>query len=207
MSFQNFTSISTVARKYNLTLIREKLFDLAQIPPIEPDEFLQKILEFELRHQPRPAAEHALCESLIYPLLRDTWMRHPALRIWSHTPLAVDDELSGVPDYLVAPQSAQGLEELGPPLLAVVEAKREDFATGWGQCLAEMVAVQKLNAAGFPSTIYGIVTTGQIWEFGRLEGSHFNAHPFQLSLAQTDLLLGVLDYFFTQCEAQLTQPA
>jgi hypothetical protein len=28
-------------------------------------------------------------------------------------------------------------------------------------------------------------------------------HPFNLSLTQIDLLLGVLDYLFAECEAQL----
>ncbi len=62
----------------------------------------------------------------------------------------------------MAKKSEQGLSEIVFPLLAVVEAKQEDFVKGWGQCLAEMVAAQKLNAGVTPQpTIYGIVTTGK----------------------------------------------
>ena len=51
-------------------------------------------------------------------------------------------------------------------LLVVVDAKRNDFEEGWGQCLAELVAAQILNKK--PSRpVYGIVTDGKRWEFGK----------------------------------------
>ena len=50
---------------------------------------------------------------------------------------------------------------------------------------------------------YGLVTTGRIWEIGKLDGQIATIQPINLSLAQLDLLLGVLDYLFAQCEAQL----
>jgi len=51
--------------------------------------------------------------------------------------------------------------------------------------------------------IYGMVTTGRIWELGKLENKVVTIHPFNLSLTQLNLLLGVLDYLFVECEAQL----
>lgn len=208
MSFQDFTSINMVAKKYDLILSREKLFDYTQIPAIQPPEALRRILEFELAHQPRSAIEYALCESLIYPLIRETWMHYPGLQVWSHVSIQVDEDLTGIPDYLVAKKSPQGLEEVEMPLLVVFEAKREDFVAGWGQCLAGMVAAQKLNANLVPApTIYGIVTTGLVWEFGLLAGNQFKAHLFNLSLTQTELLLALLSHIFAQCEAQLTKIA
>jgi hypothetical protein len=47
------------------------------------------------------------------------------------------------------------------------------------------------------------VTTGRIWELGKLENKVVMIHPLNLSLTQLDLLLGVLDYIFVECEAQL----
>jgi hypothetical protein len=56
---------------------------------------------------------------------------------------------------------------LEKPLLIVVEAKRNDFEQGWGQCLAELVAAQKINDdAARP--VYGLVTDGNLWQFGKL---------------------------------------
>ena len=67
-----------------------------------------------------------------------------------------------------------------------------------------MVAAQKLNSGIEPlPVIYGMVTTGRIWEIGKLENQIVMIHPFNLSLTQLDLLLGVLDYLFVECEAQL----
>jgi len=88
--------------------------------------------------------------------LRETWKRHSQLEVWSHIPIQVDEVLSGVPDYLIARKSPRGFQHLEIPLLAIVEAKREDFITGWGQCLAAMVAAQKLNSGIEPSPVISI---------------------------------------------------
>jgi len=199
MSFKDFTSIDKVAELYHLVLRQEEPFDYKQIHVISPAVALQADLEFELRHRPYSLNEQALCESLIYPVLREIWKRHPTLQLWSHILLQVDNELTGIPDYLVSKKSPQGLAKLELPLLAVMEAKQENFAHGWGQCLAGMVAAQKLNGQSSP-VIYGVVTTGRSWEFGQLMDNEVKIHPFNLSLVQLDQLLGVLDYIFSQCE-------
>jgi len=53
----------------------------------------------------------------------------------------------------------------------MVEAKRNDFEQGWGQCLAEFVAADRLNSHSL--AVYGIVTDGKPWEFGRLHNQIF----------------------------------
>ena len=66
-------------------------------------------------------------------------------------------DLSGTPDYIIAAKSPLGKTELETPLVVVAEAKKNDFEQGWGQCLAELVAAQRLNRDPlFP--VYGIVT-------------------------------------------------
>ena len=54
----------------------------------------------------------------------------------------------------------------------VVEAKRNDFDQGWGQCLAELVAAQKLNDQS-DRVVYGIVTDGKRREIGKLIQNQF----------------------------------
>ena len=202
MGFQDFTSTDVAVRKYDLVLKEEEMLDYKQIPGVSPNEVVMELLRFDLR---RTLSEYALCERIIYPLLREAWRKHPEkLEVWSHIPIQVDSDLSGTPDYIVARKSPRGLTELEIPLLAIVEAKKENFATGWGQCLAAMVAAQKLNSGLEPlPVIYGLVTTGRIWEIGKLDGQIVTIHPLNLSLTQIELLLGALDYVFAECEAQL----
>lgn len=56
---------------------------------------------------------------------------------------------------------------ISAPVIAIVEAKNEDIKSGLGQCIAEMVAAQIFNEHENNEipTIYGIVTSGEIWKF------------------------------------------
>jgi len=51
--------------------------------------------------------------------------------------------LTGTPDYLISTKSELGKTVLGLPVLVVVEAKQNNFMEGWGQCVAELLAVHK----------------------------------------------------------------
>jgi hypothetical protein len=52
----------------------------------------------------------------------------------------------------------QGLQFLGDTI-------KQDFEGGWAQCVAEMIACQKLNQNDH-LTVYGVVSTGILWDFG-----------------------------------------
>jgi len=58
------------------------------------------------------------------------------------------------------------------PLVIAAEAKKNNFEQGWGQCLAELVVAQKINGDS-ELPVYGIVTDGKLWEFGKLEKNMF----------------------------------
>jgi hypothetical protein len=127
-------------------------------------------------------------------------MQHPTLKLWSHRALVYDDVLFGEPDYLLA-AVAEGVTEslLHRPLVAVIEAKKEDFSRGWGQCLAAMLACQKINADDeFP--VYGIVSTGIIWEFGKLEGHTFTKHVLTYAISDLQRVHGLIAHIFALCE-------
>jgi hypothetical protein len=55
----------------------------------------------------------------------------------------------------------------------IVEAKNENIKGGLGQCVAEMIAAQLFNEreGNAIDTIYGAVTTGEIWKFLKLVGA------------------------------------
>lgn len=68
------------------------------------------------------------------------------------------------------------------------DAKQENWKKGWAQALTEMYAASTQGAA----TCYAAVTTGVLWQFGRLDnGTLFTRDPLKLSAIEN--LPGVLD--------------
>lgn len=64
-----------------------------------------------------------------------------------------------------------------------------------------MVAAQKLHAANL--TIYGIVTDGQVWQFGKLERDIYTENEKLFTLDGLAELLGALDYAHQQMQEQV----
>lgn len=132
------------------------------------------------------------------PFLRAVWRRHPNLELFSHIQIQADD-IVVIPDYLVSSRSPTGYKALSKPLLLTVEAKDEKFHEGWIQALQQAIICQKINAMT-DVPVFSIVTTGDFWEFGKLEGEMFLKHPLPASIQHPDELLGVLDTLFEVCE-------
>jgi len=86
----------------------------------------------------------------------------------------------------------------------VVEAKKDNFSQGWGQCLAELVAAQKLNNEP-QLRLFGMVSNGEVWEFGKLEADKFTKHLEVYTIKELDNLCGAINYLLEQCELQLIQ--
>ena len=140
------------------------------------EQFLQE-LEFSRQHIPVFASEGARCEAVIYPILREVYKVYAAnYTLWIKEPLAYDEILSGTPDYFISTRSELGMLIVGTPLIIFVEAKKNDFEQGWGQCLAELVAAQKINedTRMFPCTV--LSATARCGRFGHLIGQR-NLHP------------------------------
>ncbi len=201
MAFSDFKSIEQVLERYPLEYERAGFLPdvRLELPPA-----LKENLNFALARQAAQESEIFYRESLIYPLLQEVWKLHPRLKLWVNRGLRYDEELFGEPDYFVAAETQGEIVSrlVRKPLLAVAEAKRQDFEAGWGQCLAEMIACQKLNADEQLS-IYGIVTTGSVWEFGKLTGAAFKHDPLPRSIADAPQVLGLLEFIFADCERQL----
>ena len=90
---------------------------------------------------------------------------------------------------------------VGTPLIILVEAKKNDFEQGWGQCLAELVAAQKINEdTDFP--VYGIVTDATLWQFGQLVGDAFTRNRTNFSLDNLPILFGAVDSVFKAAKAR-----
>ena len=73
-------------------------------------------------------------------------------------PLKVTPQLQGILDYLLRTQNQ----------LLVIEAKREDLTYGFTQLIAELIALDRWDKTPDNPILIGAVTTGNIWQFGRL---------------------------------------
>ena len=200
MPFSDFKSITQVIQKYPLK-IRQEHF----LPDIDlqlPDLFEDNLV-FLLDKKAVDESEAFLSEAFVFPFLQQVWQRHSKLKLWSHRGLSYDDKLFGEPDYFISVSREDVMDRLfSTPLLAVAEAKKQDFEAGWGQCLAEMIACQKINQND-QITIYGIVTTGLIWEFAKLESNTFTKHSLPYAISDPQRIFGILDLIFSECERQI----
>ncbi|OCR00150.1 hypothetical protein BCD67_20965 [Oscillatoriales cyanobacterium USR001] len=200
MSFSNYKSISAVLKEFQITyteadFIIETAFNIPQ--------YFREDLQFVMREGVVNNSEFAICENLIYPLLKETWKcYYHKLTLWSHQSLNYDEKLSGFPEYILAKRSKLGKVVFEQPYLLLVEAKQDKFDEGWGQCLAEMVAAQRLNDE-LQIVILGIVSNGDRWQFGKLEDNTFTRNKTFYTIQELDKLFGAVNYVFQQCEIQL----
>lgn len=81
---------------------------------------------------------------------------HAQLRI--EYPIKVSDQLQGLLDYLLRTQNN----------LLVIEAKQEDLTNGFTQLVAELIALDHWQDSTQQPLLIGAVTTGTVWQFGRL---------------------------------------
>lgn len=198
MSFSEFQSIPEVQLKYQLQYLEQQFILPTKLNLVSTT--FQTEFDFNLRNIDVFVSEAARCESIIFPILREIYKLYAIkLSLWVQKSISVDAQLTGIPDYLISKRSDYGKLVLETPLLALVEAKKNDFQQGWGQCLAELVAAQKLNKN--PNlAVYGIVTDGNLWEFAYLVKSTVikNLHGF--SMDNLPKLFAALDYIFQQLQ-------
>ena len=193
MAFSDFKTISEVQEKFNIKYSYSDFFD---VQAKDPSEQFLKELEFSQQHFDFLSSEGSRCEVVIFPILREIYKDYTEnYGLWVKKSITYDEILNGTPDYLVATKSELGITVVGTPLIMMVEAKKNDFEQGWGQCLAEMVAAQKMNDnPDFP--LYGIVTDGITWQFGRLVADAFTRNRTNFSLDNLPNLFGAVDSVF-----------
>ena len=122
--------------------------------------------------------------------------------LWIKKAITYDETLNGTPDYLISTRSELGLSVVGTPLIILVEAKKNDFEQGWGQCLSELVVAQKIKEdTDFP--VYGIVSDGTLWQFGQLVGDKFTRNRTSVTMDNLPILFGAVNAVFkASTEAQ-----
>jgi hypothetical protein len=197
MAFTDFKSADEVQKAYQIRYVEQDFITF--VPKTPPEGFVREF-EFNRENFDIFSSEASRCEAVIYPVLREACKSFiSGYSLWSHKSIAADSALTGTPEYIIAKRSSLGKNVLERPLVLVAEAKQNDFVRGWGQCLAEMVAAQRLN--GDPNrAVYGVVTDGEIWQFGQLLGSLFTKNRSRASIDRLDEVYGAV---FTVIESSI----
>lgn len=194
MPYSQFTTISKVKQAFNLTTIEGTRF-FPDLDPITPSPVLAGYLQESLPIVATSGSEKARSEGIIYPMLLEV------RRILNHTVSLFSGEdfnveesvgLNGICDFLIS-RSTEVLE-IEAPAVVVVEAKKTDLKTGFGQCIAEMVAAQRFNQAQEKSIsiIFGSVSNGLQWQFLKLEQQTVTIDLSVYSLPPVEQILGFL---------------
>lgn len=193
MAFSDYKNVEQVQTKFHIRYHEESFITAQESEP--PSSFLEEFT-FNQQYLALYTSEGSRTEAVIFPILREVYKPYSKdYELWIQKSMRYDDDLTGTPDYLVATRSPLGKTVLTMPILVVVEAKRNDFDQGWGQCLAELVAAQKLNEnEALP--VYGIVTDGKRWEFGKLCHDQFTQNSHGYSVDELAQLFGVLQQVF-----------
>lgn len=191
MAFADFTLESAEAA-FGLTARPGDLFP--GLEPVVGPAWLPELLE-RGRRSAALVSEKARSEFLVVPVLLAVRELVPGdLTIYSGQRLDVDPALGlfGECDYILA--RTPPVPRLRAPLLTILEAKKSDIEAGLGQCVAQMVAARLFNErAGEPSrSLFGCVTTGEVWQFLRLEGAEVTIDRGRLFIDSVGQILAVL---------------
>ncbi len=195
MAFSDFKTIPEVLEKFRIRYTVKDFVRIEETAGTPSEQFLQDF-EFCMQYIDVFTSEASRCEAIIFPILKEIYKGYAeSYALWIKKSIVYDETLSGTPDYLISTRSELGLPVVGTPLIMLVEAKKNDFEQGWGQCLAELVAAQKINAE--PDVpVYGIVSDGTLWQFGYLIGDAFTRNRTSVTMDNLPALFGAVNSVF-----------
>lgn len=192
MSYSDFT-IEKVNQDFHLRVTATAF--LGEVAAMQPSEWLLESLRRGTDLARIMGTEKAKSELIIMPVLVEIHeLFSDRISLFSGKTFNFDASsgLNGVCDYLITRSPGQVVIE--SPVVVMVEAKQGDLNSGWGQCIAEMVAAQKLNALSEETipAVYGVVTNGTLWQFLRLQGDRVAIEPQEYPLMPVANILGIL---------------
>lgn len=193
MPYSDF-SLEKVKRTFELET--SEIVDLfGDIPKLECSDLLTETLRYNVPLALASNSEKARSEMIISPILIDLRRQlKEKINLFSGIEFDVDSErgLNGICDFIISNSSE--ILFVSAPIITLVEAKKENITAGLGQCVAEMLAARIFNerAGNEVSTVYGVVTTGSIWKFMKLDGSIISIDLTEYYLKDVNKILGIL---------------
>ena len=171
---------------------------LPQVDPLPLPAWLKHYFSINPLVAAVTKSEKAISELVIAPLLSAVKeQQNGRIGFFSGEPLS-GIELGGICDFIITTNPNAFFAD--PPIMVLVEAKRQDLLGGIPQCMAEMLVARQVNEkAGLNlPAIYGCVTTGTEWQFLRLLGDQAIADPRILYYPDLELVLGVFNWIINQ---------
>ncbi len=193
MSYSDFT-LRDVLKNFDLKLV-EKSNLFPEISPLIPSDFLTEILAENIPLALGSNTEKSRSELIIVPILIELRRQFKQkICFFSGISLNVKPEkgLNGNCDFLIT--ASEELLLIKAPIVAIVEAKKEDLTAGISQCIAEMIAVQIFNQQEENSIlqILGVITSGTNWRFLTLENKTLKIDLTEYYLNDISKILGIL---------------
>jgi hypothetical protein len=163
-----------------------------QIEFIEPSRWLIETLE--RGNANAFVSEKSRSEFLVAPvLLAVKEVTENQIQVFSGQTLNVDVNLglTGECDFILSKTEPTPI--LREPIMAVVEAKKNDIELGLGQCIAQMIASKIFNSkkGNDFKEIFGCVTTGETWQFLKLEDNFATIDVNRFFISEVGQILGV----------------
>jgi hypothetical protein len=192
MSYSQF-SLPAIVKTFDLIITKKvTLFDA--VTPFSRSAILKEILDYNVPLAIANNTEKARSEMIIVPILLDLKKQLAnQISLFSGVEFNVDAEkgLMGFCDFIIS-QSPEQLF-VNAPVIMLVEAKNDNIKNGLGQCVAEMLAAQQFNQQEQNNIdeIYGVVTTGTIWQFLRLKGKTVEIELKEYYLSELDEILSI----------------
>ena len=194
MAYSDFTTLSKFKKAFNLQIDEESdLF--VTVEPLQPSESLAATLAETVELALAINTEKARSEMIITPILLELRRRvNYQISLFSGSDFNVDFEkgLNGYCDFIISRFKEQ--LTINAPVAIIVEAKNENIKGELGQCAAAMLAAQLFNQQEENDihTIYGAVTTGDIWKFLKLEGADVCIDLSNYYIKDINKILGIL---------------
>ncbi len=193
MAYSDFT-LSDIKEKFQI--VTEEHVDI--FPHIEAEkisDYLNGTLKENIPLALAIHTEKARSEMIVTPILIEIRkILNHRISLFSGVEFNVDKEkgLNGICDYLISLSKEQLY--VTSPIISVVEAKNDNIKSGLAQCSAEMIASQIFNEQKQDriDTIYGIVTTGSIWKFLKLDGKTLYIDIKEYYLEQLGKIMGIM---------------
>ena len=198
MSYSQFTTLALALNAFSLNISEQRFFPV--IEPIAPSEILQSYLN-ETIPIAASGSEKVRSEGIIYPVLIEVRrILNRQIAVFSGEEFSVDETvgLNGIVDFLISRSPI--ISTIEAPAAVIVEAKKADIKSGYGQCVAEMVAAQRFNQAFDRSlkAIYGCVSNGTQWRFLQLEGNRVTIDLTDYPLPPVETILAFLVWMLQQ---------
>ncbi len=197
VSYSSYT-LEKLEEEYGIVNKRAKLFENVESQKVT--DWLKKSLL--VAEQLPIKSEKARSEMLVVPILIELRNQNDNFfTIYSGEHLNIDDSkgLRGECDFILAKDTASF--NINLPIIQIVEAKKHDIDIGIPQCAAQMLGARIFNEQKGISLeqIYGCVTTGDNWQFMKLQEKEIIIDTKKYYLGNIQELLGVfqqiIDYY------------